>query len=408
MFDLTLPTALPLRARIAGVQEGKTPYSAPGGKARLKPLEKACAKSLLKLFFKKLVSAKLLIFFIGMQILSNMLFFSNLAQAFGEGLIERGKAGVSVPAQPVSELEEAQTQEVTEREISDLETRLNDIREKLTSIDDQLASLKRELDNVTNEIDRLKEEEAKPKGFLKRITDIFGSRQRNLGKLYTESQDLAYRISALQEERKPLVAGFIAAADELIEKASLRMTSIMDVLREAVANNDTGTREWASKELSDLWQLAEKARESRNEYAPNALTPEQRIIIPTLLSDDPEELLLWSAALKDAAAAERAKVARLEREIRDLEREQRVLEQLLELARQMRRRDEEVGASGVGVEPSLTMLTGDEATKREIEAIKERIAELKVKKQESEENTERFERRASQIDARLERESEDE
>jgi hypothetical protein len=305
----------------------------------------------------------------------------------------------------------ARTQEVTNDEISRLSQQLKGVEAKLVSIDKELQSLNEEFNAVTNEINRLKqeikEEEAKPKGLLRKITGIFGYRKRGrLENRLTESKNLSDKINDRRRKREPLVDECIALTDDLIDKTNLRMTVLTDIVRKANLNDEITVRDEAWKQVSTLWELAEKTREMRSKYAPSLFVSEQKIALPPLLSEDPEELRLWAAILKDEEAKARLKAAELERQIEDLQRKRLVLERMVELSKEIQRRDEERGANSV--EPGTANIPW--ASEREIDEIKERIHELSEKKQEYEANAERFEsqssvleQRASQIDAKTER-----
>lgn len=312
-------------------------------------------------------------------------------------------------------LQEAQTQQVADPEISDLEGQLRGIETTLVSIDTSLRSLNERLNIVTNEKNELTQEliEEKPKGFLDRIRSVFDYRKRRKQeRLMTESQDLADRISELQKEREPLVNIFVALADELIRKCSLRITALMEVVRQADQDNDVTARDEAMRRVSSLWQLAEGTTALRDRYAPGTVGPERTIDYSALLSNNPEELRLVAAILKDYAAEASAKATQLEREIEKLQSRSSLLKRIVELSEEMQRRDEERGAAGIGT--ANIPWSDDVATKREIEDINERIDELSDKKQGYQDNAESFERqskelgeRASQIDAELKRKSED-
>jgi len=299
-----------------------------------------------------------------------------------------------------------------DREISDLEQRLKGIETQLVSIDKELRSLNERFNIVTNEKNRLTreliEERAKSKGLLSRITGVFGYRkQRKQERLMTELQDLADRINERQKTREPLVNRFVVLADELIYKSSRRITAVMEVVREANLNDNVAARDKAWEQLSVLWQLWERTRETRSKYAPTPPSSEQAATFPELLSNDPEELRLGAAILKDLATAARADAAELGRQIEDLQRTKLVLEQGLEVSREMQRRDEERGAVGVGATTHIPW-GSDVAAERKIKEIEEKVGDFSIRKREYEENAEsyqsqsiRLEQRASQIDREL-------
>ena len=308
--------------------------------------------------------------------------------------------------------QEVRAQEITDYEISVLEKQLNEIEARLVSLDEELQLLDEGFNKVTNEINKLKQElrleEAKPKGILNRITGIFSYRKRGkLEKLLTDSQELADKISNRQKRREPLINEFVGLADELIDKSSLRMKVLMDVVRDADLRDDIEARDEAWKQVSVLWQLAERTTTARNKYAPRTFIPERVIALPSLLSDDPEELRLGAAIWKDEAMGARDDAAKLEREIEDLQQRKLLLEKGMEVASEMQRRDEERGAVGVGAATSIPWVS-DVAAEREIAEIEIMIAELSAKKQEYEDKAKRFEsqseileQRASEIDAQL-------
>jgi uncharacterized coiled-coil DUF342 family protein len=303
--------------------------------------------------------------------------------------------------------QEARTEE--KNEFPGLGQRLNAIETKLMSIDEELGALTRQFDTVTNEMNKLKKA-GKSKSFLSGITGIF--RRRKLAKLYTKSQDLADRISDLQKKREPLVSEFVALADELRDKSTLRMIALMEVVREADLKDDITTRDETMKQISSLWQLAERTENARGKYAPETVGPERTITYPALLSDNPEELRLVAAILKDHAAAARDEATQLGWEIEKLKSSRDLRKRVMQLTEQMRRSDEERGAVGVGI--THIPWASDAAVKREIEDIEEKMDELSAKKQEKQNKAEGFEnqskeleRRASQIDAELKGKPED-
>jgi len=297
--------------------------------------------------------------------------------------------------------QEAQTQEITEHGISALKARLEHVKGKLASTDDSLTSLKKEFNLVINKRNLLEEEEANPKGFLSKLPGMGILRRRKLGGFYTRSQELADEMGSMEEERKSLVKEFISLADELIEKSSLRMIALMKTLREAALSDDTIAWQEVSKQWSYLWDLAERTREAKKKYAPD--TPERRIEPPVSFSDDPKDLQLRAAALRDAAAAEWAKAAQLGDEIGELERKERHLKQQLELSKEIQRREEEREATGI---LSQIPWGSDAAIERDIEDIGKDIDKRKSRKREHEEKAQRYQRRAEQIDVQLEGKSE--
>lgn len=301
----------------------------------------------------------------------------------------------------VSPLQNALTQEFVERDIPVLTSQFEDAKKKLISIDDKIASLERQVRNVSVQIALVKEKKAKPKGIWGRITGIFSSPEKELGKLYANSMELDREIRDTKMERKLLVNEFIILANELIEKSSIRIEVLMETLRIAASHNDAPTWEAATKQWSGLLDLAERTRESRDKYVPNRV--EQSVEPPTLVSEDPRDFQLWIAALKDAAELEQAEIARLDDRIRDSERRERQLRKRLEVSRERRRRTAEREATGIGL--SLPPWGGDAATEREIEDVVKEINELKLSKQEHEEQAERYRQQAQEIEAQLKEKS---
>jgi len=301
-------------------------------------------------------------------------------------------------------LQEGNAQTVTESGISLLEAQLKDATRKLTSIDVRLRLMEENLIAITREMNNLKVEEASSKGLWSKFTGIFKRRKNKIGNLYARSQDLSYKMETLQEEKLLLVNKYVTLADTFIEKADLRMITLVKAVREADANNDIANREKHSKELFKLWELTEKTRKNRNKYASSDVEPDERyepIDLPTLVGNDPEKLRPLSAALKDAAESEMVEVARLDKQISDLKKKEKQLEQLIELAEDIGQRDEERGATGIGVDPSLVLRGGDPRTKMELEDTKRKINELLEKKKEHEQNAKGYAQEAKQIDVRL-------
>lgn len=300
--------------------------------------------------------------------------------------------------------ETAQAQEIRDSEILNMENRLRTIETRLVSIDKELKSLNQKLNGITNEINLLKEEEASSKGFLSGITGIF--RRRKLSGLYTESQSLADNISSLSKTREPLINQFVTISANLLDRSGSRMRELMTVVRRANQNNDFVTRDEAWRQLSYLWQLAEKTAETRDKYAPPTPGTERPIVYPSALSNDPDELRLGAAVWRDEAIAARAYMAKFDKQIDDLRKRKSVLEQAIEVSKEMQRRDEERGSIGVGVGTAHIPWGSDVASKKKIQDIEAEINKLLVQKKEYEARAERFEsqsrileRRASQIDS---------
>ena len=311
----------------------------------------------------------------------------------------------------------ARAQDVTEDEISELRQRLEQMGRELELIDKDLNTLNNRYNAVTAEKNRLTqelmEEEAKPKGIFDRIKGVFSRKRGKQAKLMTESRELADRISNLIDKgRDPLVKQFVALADELIDKASALMATLMDVVREADLRNDLTARNEAWQRVSELWELANTTTAARNKYAQDIPSPEVTRTFPSLLSNDPDELRLGAAILKDWAVEAREEAARLEVEIKKFQRKQRLLEEMVKVSADMQRSDEERGATGVG---TAQIPWGSDVAKREIEDIKAEITGLLALKLQHEADAERFEgqskaleQRALQLDAELKGKSEDE
>jgi hypothetical protein len=314
-------------------------------------------------------------------------------------------------------LQGAHAQDVTEYEISELKQQLEQMGRELESIDEDLDALNDRYNTRTAEKNRLTrelmEEEAKPKGIIDRIKGIFSRTRARQSKLMTESRELADEISDLiNKRREPLVKEFVALADELIDKASALMATLMDAVREADLRNDLTARNKAWQRVSELWELANTTTATRNKYAQDILSPEVTRTFPSLLSKDPDELRLGAAILKDWAVEAREEAVRLEVEIKKSQRKQRLLEEMVKVSEDMQRSDEERGATGVG---TAQIPWGSDVAKREIEDIKAEISGLLTLKQQHEADAERFEsqskaleQQASQLDAELKGKSEDE
>jgi len=285
----------------------------------------------------------------------------------------------------------AQAQGTTAQEISQLATRLNDTAKQLISIDSKLKLLEEELRTVTRDLGVLKEEEKKPRSFLRRL---LSNRRRKIGRLFARSRELNDEMIGLQAKRKPLIKELVALADVIIEKSS----SLITILAEAfLSSGDTISEEAEQQlsELSTLWGMAERARKARDKYAPETIKPEDEWSLPTLLTDDPAELRLLAATLRDVAASERNNVAMLTGRIRILEQEVKQLEYLLKVSKDLQRREEEREASGIG----FSQPQWDEMeTEREIENNKEQLAELEIRKQKSEEKVRLSQEQAEQIE----------
>jgi len=314
-------------------------------------------------------------------------------------------------------LQIAHAQDVTEYEISELRQQLEQMGRELELIDKDLNALNDRYNSVTAEKNRLTqklmEEEAKPKGIIDRLKGLFSRTRASQSKLMTESRELADAISDLiNKRREPLVKEFVALADELIDKASALMATLMDVVRETDLRNDLTARNKAWQQVSELWELANTTTAARNKYAQDIPSPEVTRTFPSLLSENPDELRLGAAILKDWAVEAREEAVRLEVEIKKLQRKQRLLEEMVKVSEDMQRSDEERGATGVG---TAQIPWGSDVAKREIEDIKTEISGLLTLKQQHEADAERFEnqskaleQQASQLDAELKGKSEDE
>ena len=297
--------------------------------------------------------------------------------------------------------QEARTQEIMASEISRLATRLKALEERLTFIDSEFTSLKDELERVANEKDR---EETKPKSFWRKLPVVSWLGKRKSGKLYARSQELSDEMSKLWEERNPRIEEFTTVANELIQKSSSRITA----LAEAFLRDDSTTQEEAARqvsELSELWALVARTREARDKYAPKTPPPGDEEGLPTLLSNDPEDLKQWVAIWRDEAVSERDKAAKLGEKIKDLERRKIQLEWLMEKSEDFRRKTEERDITGVGI--GNTPWNNDVATEREIEIIKENMAKLETSKQEHEEKADQHQQLAEEIEAKLKGKLED-
>lgn len=284
----------------------------------------------------------------------------------------------------------AQAQGTAAQEISQLGTQLDGIVRQLISIDNKLTLLKKERDDVNSDMSVLKEEERKPRSFLRRVLGM-GRRRREIGRLYTRSLELYEEMIELQVKRKPLIKKLVPLTDVIIEKSSSRIT----ILGEAFGNTVSEEAERQLSELSTLWGIAGKARKARDKYAPETIKQEDEWSLPTLLPDDPAKLRLLAATLRDVAASERNNTAILSKQIRNLKQEVKQLESLLKVSRDLQRREEEREASGIG----FSQPDWDEMeTEREIESKKEQLAELEIRKQKSEEKAQRSQQQAEQIE----------
>ena len=307
-------------------------------------------------------------------------------------------------------VQKVQLQEITDREISELEQQLKATEAEVIQIDNELKPLTETFNSVTGEIDKLKQELREPKSGIGRIFGIFDYRKRGkLEQLYAQSQELADRISFLRKKRDPLIREFVTLADALIERSSLRITALLGLVREAIAANDTATRNRASKQVSALWQLAEKTTAARSKYAP-AIPGQERVKLFTPpLSDDPIELRLSAAILKDEAKTARSEAARLRVEQEKLQLQERTRKLLLETWKEIQRSNEE--RESMSVQAGTTNIPwgfNESAIKKEISEIREKIDKLSARIREYEANAESFEnqsknleQRASQIEAKL-------
>lgn len=297
-------------------------------------------------------------------------------------------------------------QETADPGIPDLRNQLNRMEEELKLIDKELARLSSDVKTLKREIEKLKEE---PRGFFSRIRGIFSRRQRKLESSHSKLLELSDRVGVLQNRRKSLVEDLVALANQLIDKSDSRMTVLMEVVRETGLNGDLAAKDAAQGEISDLWQLAEITRETRNRYALPPSGTEPTITFPPLRSDDPEDIRLGIAILRDAAAQAQAEVIELGGQIEELESRKR----LLEFAVRINQNDEERGSVGVedGNAPIPWGLS-DAGINREIDKIGNQIKELSDKIQKKQADAKLFEeqierQQASQRDATPEGRPED-
>lgn len=296
----------------------------------------------------------------------------------------------------------AQAQGTTAQEISQLAARLDGIARQLISIDNKLKLLEEELRAVTRYLGVLKEEEKKPRSFLRRILGM-GRGRRKIGRLYTRSLELYDEMIGLRTKRKPLIKKLVPLTDVIIEKSSSRIT----ILGEAFLSSSDTVSEEAERQLSELstiWGIAERARKVREKYAPNTIKPEDEWSLPTLLTDDPAELRLLAATLRDVAASERDNIAELAERIQLLKQGVKQLEYLLKVSKDWQRREEEREASGIGFsQPSWDEME----TERDIKSKKKELVKLEIRKQKSEEKAQRSQEQAEQIDAEFKGKLED-
>ncbi|MBD3180655.1 hypothetical protein GF312_00080 [Candidatus Poribacteria bacterium] len=305
------------------------------------------------------------------------------------------------------------SQVVDRDDITNISNQLDKLEEQVESIDRDLNLLSKQHALVTSELTNLKrelaEEDTKPKSLIDRIASIFSyGKRRKREKLSTESQDLFNRMQYLQERRETIVNQIISLADNLIEKSTSLISNLMEKVRLANQNSNFTARDEAWKQVSELWLLTEEATEMRNKYASETLAQERNITLPSLLSNDPEELRLGAAIWESESRLAQENAIRLDQEIDKLERKKRVLEQGLKAWEEMQRRDEERGAVGTGFATTNVPWGSEAATRQQIEDIDNQIAELSEKKQEYENNAERFENQskalelqASRIEAKL-------
>jgi archaellum component FlaC len=280
---------------------------------------------------------------------------------------------------------EVRTQGI-DSEIADLEIQLKRLEVGLSRIDEDLNRLNKEVKIVKSEVERLKKE---PNGFFSRIRDVISRRKGKLENRYSDLQELSNRIGSLQNRRELLIDELVMLAEELIDKCDSRMTDLMEVIREASLNGDSAARNAAEKQVSSLWELAERMRETRNRYAPPPSGSEQMIIFPPLRSNDPEDVRLGIAILEDAAEEAWAEAAKLARQIEERQRKQRLLEFRLEI----RRGDEERGP--IDTEDGNAPIPwgfSDAAIMREIDEIAKEIEQLSDEMQERKAAAERFEK----------------
>lgn len=226
------------------------------------------------------------------------------------------------------------SQEVSDYEISALEQQIKDIEAKIIPIDNELNTLVPEYDKITSEISKLKLELRESKNIFSKFVNILKLKERRLGSLLAQAQEIDNKIMQLQKRREPLIKEYIRIADKLIDKIGQRIVVLMDIM----LKSDTSVN---SNQVSYLWQLADKITAAKNKYSPaESALKETKLFLPPI-GNDPEKLRQGARIAKNIALETRIKSQTKRRRIKELEARRLSFEQIIERWKEIQRMNEE-------------------------------------------------------------------
>ncbi len=291
------------------------------------------------------------------------------------------------------------SQEVSDYEISALEQQLKDIESRIIPIDNELNTLVPEYDRITGEISKLKLELRESKNVFSKLANIFLLKERRLGYLLTQAQEIDNKIIQLQKRRDPLVKEYIRIADRLIDRIGQRIVALMDIMLKSDINV-------SGNQISSLWQLADKITAGKNKYIPaESAQKETKLFLPPI-GNDPEKLRQASRIVKNIASEMRIKSQTKKRRIKELETRRLSFEQMIERWKEIQRMNEENESRSVE-SGTANIPTGfnEYDIRRKIDKINEEINKLLIEIRELDNNalnlenqSKILEQRASQLE----------
>lgn len=291
------------------------------------------------------------------------------------------------------------SQEVSDYEISTLEQQLKEIEAKIIPIDNELNVLIPEYDKITDEISKLKLELRESKSIFSKFVNIIKLKERRLGYLLTQAQEIDNKIVQLQKRRDPLVKEYIRVADRLIDKTGQRIVALMDIM----LKSDTSV---SSNQIAYLWQLADRTTTAKNKYIPTSSAQKEIKLFLPPIGNDPEKLRQGAKIVKNIASETRIKLQSKKRRIKELESRRLSFEQMIERWKEIQRMNEENESRSVE-SGTANIPTGfnEYDIRKKIDKINEEINKLLIEVRELENNalnlenqSKILEQRASQLE----------
>ncbi len=293
------------------------------------------------------------------------------------------------------------TKNITDNEILDLIRKINIIESQIIPINSEISSLEENHERIINEITSLKEQMRRPKGVLDKITGVFGFSERKLKRLMADSQYMSDRIIELQRTYEPLVKDLDIQTARLINRAEIRINSLMDIIIKKQIGSDK-----ASDQISALLQLTRKVSDLRDKYIEPA-TPIKAFPFSSSLADDPEKLILGAKLSRNMAQNLKIEAEKKKRELKDLQSRKLLNEKTLEKLREIQLSSDERESSGSETGTVvLTISSNESEIRRKINELKKDIDRLSTEIRELEEDAKSlenqsriFEQRASQVES---------